>query len=105
MKKLLTSKLTLAIMLLVMSILNLVSVGEKIHLRHQLKAQQTKIIIHKVDNAGGELVGKITDKEIIEGRYTLTVGAYGKFLVTKEQYDSINVGDDVPEYLKGGVNR
>ena len=25
-------------------------------------------------------VGKVTDKEIIEGRYTLTVGAYGKFL-------------------------
>ena len=101
MKKLLTSKLTLAIMLLVMSILNLVSVGEKIHLRRQLKTQQPKIIIHAVDNAGGELVGKITDKEIIEGRYTLTVGAYGKFLVTKEQYEAIKVGDPIPEYLKG----
>ena len=100
MKKLLTSRLTLAIMLLVMSILNLVSVGEEIHLRHQLETQRPKIIIHAVDNAGGELVGKITDKEIIEGRYTLTVGAYGKFLVTKEQYDSVTVGDDVPEYLK-----
>lgn len=101
MKKLLTSKITLAIMLLVMSIFNLFSIGEKIHLRHQLETQRPKIIIHAVDSAGGELVGKITDKEIIEGRYTLTVGAYGKFLVTKEQYEAIKVGDPIPEYLKG----
>lgn len=73
-------------------------------LRHQLKTQQPKIIIHKVDNAGGEIVGKVTDKEIIEGRYTLIIGAYGKFLVTKEQYDSINVGDDVPGFLKNRGN-
>lgn len=100
MKKILTSRLTLAIMLLVMSIFNLFSIGERIHLRHQLKTQQPKIIIHKVDNAGADMVGKVTDKEIIEGRYTITVGAYGRFLVTKEQYDSVAVGDDVPEYLK-----
>lgn len=104
MKKILTSRLTLAIMLLVMSIFNLFSIGERIHLRRQLKTQQPKIIIHKVDNAGADMVGKVTDKEIIEGRYTLTVGAYGRFLATKEQYDSVAVGDDVPDYLKGGGN-
>lgn len=75
--------------------------NENDRLRNQLKAQQTKIIIHKVDSAGASIVGKVTDKEIIEGRYTITVGAYGKFLVTKEQYESVAVGDDVPEYLKG----
>lgn len=58
------------------------------------------IIIYKVDNAGAEIDGKITDKEIIEGRYTVTAGAYGKFLVTKEQYESLKVGDDIPKYLK-----
>ena len=58
------------------------------------------IIIHNVDNAGGMMAGQITDKEIIEGRYTVTTGAYGKFLVTKEQYESLKVGDDIPEYLK-----
>lgn len=100
MKKILTSRLTLAIMLLVMSIFNLFSIGERIHLRRQLKAQQPKIIIHKVDNAGGSIVGKVTDKEVVEGRYTITIGAYGKFLVTKEQYKAIKVGDPIPEYLK-----
>ncbi|MTU33722.1 DUF1372 family protein, partial [Parasutterella excrementihominis] len=47
------------------------------------------------------MVGEITDKEIIEGRYTVTAGAYGKFLVTKEQYESLKVGDPIPEFLKG----
>lgn len=58
------------------------------------------IIIHVVDNAGGMMAWQITDKEIIEGRYTITAGAYGKFLVTKEQYESLKIGDSIPEYLK-----
>ena len=58
------------------------------------------IIIHVVDNSGGMMAGQITDKEIIEGRYTVTANAYGKFLVTKEQYEAIKVGDEIPEYLK-----
>ena len=65
----------------------------------ELKAKEP-IIIYTVDNAGGVMVGQITDKEIIEGRYTVTAEAYGKFLVTKEQYESLKVGDSIPEYLK-----
>ena len=61
---------------------------------------QPKTIIYKVDNAGGVMVGQITDKEIIEGRYTVTANVYGKFLVTKEQYEAIKVGDPIPDYLK-----
>lgn len=63
-------------------------------------ASFTPIIIYQVDNAGGQLVGTITAKEVIDGHYTVTIGAYGKFLVTKEQYDSLKVGDDAPKYLK-----
>ncbi|WP_074392438.1 DUF1372 family protein [Streptococcus suis] len=66
----------------------------------ELKAKEP-IIIYTVDNAGGVMVGQITDKEIIEGRYTVTAEAYGKFLVTREQYEAIKVGDEMPEYLKG----
>ena len=62
--------------------------------------EREMVIIHKVDNAGTEMFGQITDKEIIEGRYTVTAEAYGKFLVTKEQYEAIKVGDPIPEYLK-----
>ena len=65
------------------------------------KNEQQPVIVYHVDNAGGVMVGQITDKEIIEGRYTVTAGAYGKFLVTKEQYEAVKVGDPIPEFLKG----
>ena len=63
--------------------------------------ERQPVIIYQVDNADGLMTGKITDKEIIEGRYTVTAGVYGKFLVDKEQYEAIKVGDEMPEYLKG----
>ena len=63
-----------------------------------------QVIIYRVDNAGAAMIGKITEKEIIEGHYTVTAGAYGKFLVTEEQYQEIKVGDDIPEFLKGRGN-
>lgn len=75
-----------------------VVLGNAVPVNPQPKKQP--IIIHVVDNAGGMMVGQITDKEIIEGRYTVTAGAYGKFLVTKEQYEAIKVGDEIPGYLK-----
>lgn len=65
----------------------------------QLKTREP-VIIHRADNAGAEMHGRITDKEIIEGRYTVTAGAYGKFLVTEEQYEALAVGDEIPDYLK-----
>lgn len=66
----------------------------------QLEARKL-ITIYRADNAGAEMHGRITGKEVIDGRYTVTAGPYGKFLVTKEQYDSLNVGDEIPDYLKG----
>ena len=58
------------------------------------------IVVHKADNAV-ELHGKVTGKSMVGKLYTLDCGAYGKFLVSKEQYDSVNVGDDIPSYLRG----
>ncbi|CDG57949.1 DUF1372 family protein [Streptococcus thermophilus] len=58
------------------------------------------IIVYKADNAA-IMHGKITGKQMIGKLYTIDCGAYGKFLVTKEQYNSVNVGDDIPSYLKG----
>lgn len=64
---------------------------------------QHKTIIYKVDNAGGVIdqSGTITAKNVLEGRYTVTISGYGNFLVNKEQYDSLKIGDPMPEYLKG----
>lgn len=60
-------------------------------------------VVHKADNAT-VLHGKITGKEMVGKLYTLDCGAYGKFLVSKEQYDSVQIGDEIPEYLKGRGN-
>ncbi|WP_017767684.1 DUF1372 family protein [Streptococcus agalactiae] len=70
---------------------------------HELEKRKP-VIIYQVDNADGNLIGTVTEKSIVDGHYTVTIGAYGKFLVTKEQYDSINIGDNAPEYLtqRGG---
>ena len=58
------------------------------------------IVVHKADNAV-ELHGKVTGKSMVGKLYTIDCGAYGKFLVSKEQYDSVQVGDDIPSYLRG----
>ena len=65
----------------------------------ELKARPA--IVYQVDNAGGAMIGKVTGKAIVDGKYTLDCGVYGKFLATKELYDSINVGDEIPEELRG----
>ena len=59
------------------------------------------IIIYQVDNAGAEMHGYITNKEMIDGRYTVTAGAYGKFLLSAEQYEELEIGDEIPDYLEG----
>ena len=98
-----------ALVALSLSMLNLGLIISKNHYKPQvvkLEQQVEKlknrkpVIIYQVDNAGGELIGTVTDKAIVDGHYTVTIGAYGKFLVTKEQYESINIGDDAPGYLK-----
>ncbi|HFU3947058.1 TPA: DUF1372 family protein [Streptococcus suis] len=79
------------------------AVAEVKILREQVKRLEERetIIIHKVDNVGVTMVGKVTGKGIIDGHYYVEVGPYGKFLVTREQYDEIEIGDEMPEYLKG----
>ncbi|MEE3747188.1 DUF1372 family protein [Streptococcus suis] len=66
----------------------------------QLEARNP-IIIYQVDNAGTEMFGKVTAKDVIDGHYYVEVKPYGKFLVTREQYEEIEIGQDMPEYLKG----
>ncbi|MDG4506396.1 DUF1372 family protein [Streptococcus suis] len=59
------------------------------------------VIIYQTDNVGIEMIGKVTDKGIIDGRYYVEVGPYGKFLVTREQFHEIEIGQEIPEWLKG----
>lgn len=87
--------LTIATILLVISLaINVITVMRVVN-----RPIET-VVIHKADNAV-ELHGKVTGKSMVGKLYTLDCGVYGKFLVSKEQYDNVNVGDDIPSYLKG----
>lgn len=92
------NQLTIATVLLLISLA--INVGTIISV---LNRPVEAIVVHKADNAT-VMHGKITGKEMVGKLYTLDCGFYGKFLVSKEQYDSVNVGDDIPSYLKGRGN-
>ncbi|CYV07811.1 DUF1372 family protein [Streptococcus suis] len=66
----------------------------------RLKEQQP-VIFYQVDNEGTEKFGKVTAKDVVDGHYYVEVKPYGKFLVTKAQYEEIEIGQEMPEYLKG----
>ena len=86
--------LTIATILLVISLaINVATVSRVVN-----RPIET-VVIHKADNAV-ELHGKVTGKSMVGKLYTIDCGAYGKFLVSKEQYDQVKVGDDIPSYLK-----
>lgn len=86
--------LTIATILLVISLaINVITVMRVVN-----RPIET-VVIHKADNAV-ELHGKVTGKSMVGKLYTIDCGAYGKFLVSKEQYDQVNVGDNIPSYLK-----
>lgn len=96
-KKWYTDSLTISSAILVVSlVINMLSVYYVLTVPRRIET----VVIHKADNAV-ELHGKVTGKSMVGKLYTLDCGAYGKFLVSKEQYDSVNVGDDIPSYLKG----
>ena len=53
------------------------------------------LVIYKADNAGAEIFGKVLEKGRHGKLYTITIRDYGVFVVTKEQYENIRVGDNI----------
>lgn len=53
------------------------------------------MVIYKADNAGAEIFGKVVEKGRHGKLYTLTIRDYGVFVVTKEVYDNVKVGEEV----------
>ena len=53
------------------------------------------LVIYKTDNQGAEIFGKVVEKGRHGKLYTLTIRDYGVFVVTKEVYDKVKVGDEV----------
>jgi hypothetical protein len=53
------------------------------------------MVVYKADNAGAEIFGKVLEKGRHGKLYTLTIRDYGVFVVTKDVYEKVTVGDEV----------
>lgn len=53
------------------------------------------LVIYKADNQGADIFGKVVEKGRHGKLYTITIRDYGVFVVTKEVYDKVKVGDEV----------
>nr|DAU55891.1 MAG TPA: Protein of unknown function (DUF1372) [Caudoviricetes sp.] len=57
--------------------------------------EKKPMLIYKADNQGAEIMGKVVEKGRHGKLYTVTIRDYGIFVVTKEQWDKVKVGDEV----------
>ena len=57
--------------------------------------EKRPIVVYKADNAGAEIFGKVVEKGRHGKLYTLTIRDYGVFVVTKDVYEKVTVGDEV----------
>lgn len=75
----------------------LLSAGLNVWQSIQIKKLEEKrpIIVYKADNKGAEIKGKVVHKEKIGDLYTITIQNYGIFVVTKTNYESLKIGDEV----------
>ena len=60
----------------------------------ELEAKRS-IIVYKADNQGAEIFGKVVEKGRHGKLYTVTIRDYGIFIVTKDVYEKVKVGDEV----------
>ena len=75
----------------------LLSAGLNIWQSIQIKKLEEKrpMIVYKADNQGAEIFGKVVEKGRHGKLYTLTIRGYGVFVVTKDVYEKVKVGDEV----------
>lgn len=57
--------------------------------------QNKPMVVYKADNQGAEIRGKVVEKGRHGKLYTVTIRDYGVFVVTKEVYDKVRIGDEV----------
>ena len=69
------------------------NIWQSIHIKKL--EEKRPMIIYKADNQGAEIKGRILQKEKIGDMYTITVQNYGVFVVTKTNYESLKIGDEV----------
>lgn len=75
----------------------LVSAGLNIWQMDRIRDLEEKkpMVIYKADNQGAEIFGKVVEKGRHGKLYTLTIRDYGVFVVAKDVYEKVKVGDEV----------
>lgn len=80
----------ITVCILVYAVLNIWQIA------HIKKLEEKRpMIIYKADNAGAEIFGKVVEKGRHGKLYTITIRDYGVFVVTKDVYEKVKVGDEV----------
>ena len=69
------------------------NIWQSIHIKKL--EEKRPIIVYKADNQGAEIKGRVIEKGRHGKLYTLTIRDYGIFVVTKEQWEKVKVGNEV----------
>ena len=69
------------------------NIWQSIHIKKL--EEKRPMIIYKADNTGAEIFGEVVEKGRHGKLYTLTIRDYGMFVVTKDVYDKVRLGDEV----------
>lgn len=69
------------------------NIWQSIHIKKL--EEKRPMVIYKADNAGTEIFGKVVEKGRHGKLYTVTIRDYGVFVVTREQWEKVKVGDEV----------
>ena len=70
-----------------------INIWQSIHIKKL--EEKRPMIVYKADNQGAEIFGKVLEKGRHGKLYTVTIRDYGIFVVTREQWDKVKVGDEV----------
>ena len=69
------------------------NIWQSIHIKKL--EEKRPMVIYKADNQGAEIKGRVAEKGRHGKLYTLTIRDYGVFVVTKDVYDKVKIGDEV----------
>lgn len=69
------------------------NIWQSIHIKKL--EEKRPIVVYKADNQGAEIKSRVVEKGRHGKLYTLTIRDYGIFVVTKEVFDNVKVGDEV----------
>lgn len=69
------------------------NIWQSIHIKKL--EEKRPMVVYKADNQGAEIKGRVVEKGRHGKLYTVTIRDYGIFVVTKEVYEKVKVGDEV----------